>query len=84
MLHQSPALLPKVMLPDAVDGRTLRLNDFNDPGEMTLTAQARASNRNVLGMTQKYPLNKDGGDGFSRTAGRAAPGRIASPDGWRF
>jgi len=26
---------------------------------------------------------KDGGDGFLRTAGRAAPGGRASPDGWR-
>jgi hypothetical protein len=25
------------MLPDAVDGRTLRLNDFNDLVEMTVT-----------------------------------------------
>ena len=37
ILHQSVALSSKVMLPDAVDGRTLRLNDFTFPGEMTFT-----------------------------------------------
>jgi hypothetical protein len=29
-----------VMLPDAVDGRTLRLNDFTSPGEMTFTGES--------------------------------------------
>ncbi|MFZ4789299.1 MAG: hypothetical protein ACOYMW_00035 [Candidatus Competibacteraceae bacterium] len=66
MLHQSRTLSSKVMLPDAVDRRTLRLNDFTSPGEMAFTAQAGASNRNVLGMTQKCPLNKNGGDGIKR------------------
>jgi len=37
MLHQSVALSSKAMLPDAVNGRTLRLNDFTFPGEMTVT-----------------------------------------------
>jgi len=37
VLHQLQALSSKAMLPDAVDGRTLRLNDFNDLGEMTFT-----------------------------------------------
>lgn len=37
MLHQSVALSSKVMLRDAVNARTLRLNDLCIPGEMTFT-----------------------------------------------
>jgi hypothetical protein len=37
MLHQFQALSSKAMQPDAVDGRTLRLNDLTSPGEVTFT-----------------------------------------------
>lgn len=37
MLHQFVALSSKAMLHDAVDVRTLRLNDFTFPGEMAFT-----------------------------------------------
>ena len=37
MLHQFQALSSKVMLRDAVQARTLRLNDFTAPGEMAFT-----------------------------------------------
>ncbi len=37
MLHQFQALSSKAMLRDAVPARTLRLNDFTFPGEMTVT-----------------------------------------------
>lgn len=37
MLHQSVALSSKAMLREAVQARTLRLNDFTFPGEMTVT-----------------------------------------------
>ena len=37
MLNQFQALSSKTMLPDAVDGRTLRLNDITDSGEITFT-----------------------------------------------
>jgi hypothetical protein len=37
MLNQFQALSSKVMRPDAVDGRTLRLNDITAPGEITFT-----------------------------------------------
>lgn len=37
MLHQSVALSSKAMLRDAVQARTLRLNDRCIPGEMAFT-----------------------------------------------
>lgn len=37
MLHQSHALSSKAMMREAVQARTLRLNDRCTPGEMTFT-----------------------------------------------
>ena len=37
MLHQFAALSSKAMLRDAVNARTLRLNDLTDLGEMAFT-----------------------------------------------